>query len=164
MLGAETGISHLPNSLSFLSYVLWVVMFVGPKLGLQWYCRRHERAANECMSSLVSPRAAISALTRLFAADGLVSSRPWWARVISTHPTADHAIAMIARDASVSPDEVERIRDKARLGSEPGDTYELAFHGTYIAKRVDRPSGHGTRSPFPWPCRWEPWLWVHSLP
>jgi len=137
----EMGIRALPAAFHSPNYLLWLSLFAVPKLAHNWYARRNERGANLWLRVLDNPGAAISGYRRLTVIDGLPTARPWWSRVLSTHPYTDEEIGRTARDAGLSDEEVaEAVRQgEGELPEEYIDRYEPAFHDECDRELLRRP-------------------------
>lgn len=141
VLSVNTGLSRLPAAFWILRYVVWCAAFVVPALAILWYQRAKERAADRHLAVLDNPKAAISCFEKLALANDLPTDRPWWSRVISSHPTIAEDQSAVARWGDVSADEVKQIRDAARVEHEQnaGEKYEPECHIGSSPELLPRP-------------------------
>ena len=110
-----------------MRYAVWLGMFLVPGFVNQWYCRRRERKANRSVGTLTDPLSAISALRKGCALSHRSVSRPWWSRVLSTHPYPDEEISEIAGRAGLSQEQIRARLDIAddEMATGEADRYDL---------------------------------------
>lgn len=146
----ERMIATLLAPLNTLQYVLWISLFLVPKLAWVWYVRRGEQRANQRAYELADPRAAISADYKLTLINDIPFDAPRWVRMLSTHPTIREEIDTIARHHGISEDEVQQILSQAEieLSQDLGEHYELVFHKPESSERelMHRPSPRELRA------------------
>lgn len=128
MLFAYAGIRMLQPQMQFLIYLHWILLFLAPHIALQAFYRRKERDANTNPAQF-DPRSTISADLKLISLDSIATSRPWWSRVISTHPQMDSVIERIAERYGINNEELIAIHNRVLSEVEtPQDTYEPVYH------------------------------------
>jgi hypothetical protein len=127
MAMAEKKILSLPPSFHFLIYAEWMSLFIVPGLAFRFYSRRRERRANETPVKMDNPRAAMSGFYKLHALNKLPRNRPWWSRVLSTHPTLDEELSTFGRAWGISRLEIDAIISQAdmELAVGAGDRYNV---------------------------------------
>ncbi len=127
-----------------LQYLNWMAMFILPGLVIRWYSRYSERKADANVAVLENPGAAISGFYKLYMLNELPIDRPWWSRILGTHPTAAEDIETIARRSGLSVDQVGEAKRRAEMEVQfgPSDRYAIAFHEeprSEVEKRGSRP-------------------------
>jgi hypothetical protein len=126
----ERLIGALPAQFHYLQYANWMAMFLLPGLAWRWYSRYSERKADRKVAILDDPKGAISGYYKLYLLNELPLDRPWWSRVLSTHPTLAEEIETIARRSGLTAEQVDEAkrRAEAEVESGSGDRYDMAFH------------------------------------
>lgn len=144
-LALERLIAGLPQPLFFLQYLLWLSLFFVPKFALVRYSRHGEDAANARITTIADPRDAISCMHKLAIIDDWPVDRPWWSRLISTHPTPREEAERAAREHGLKHEDLARIEAEARreLDEHAGEYYHLAFHEESRAPVAPRPERRG---------------------
>lgn len=126
----EQVIGSLPVQHHWLQYVNWMAMFLLPGLAWRWYSRYSERKADSKVAVLDNSQAAISGYYKLYLLNELPLDRPWWSRILSTHPTLAEEIETIARTSGLTGEQVDEAKRRAEVEVESGsgDRYEMVFH------------------------------------
>lgn len=136
-------------------YVMWLALFLVPGMLERWYSRKRERRANENVGVITEPRSAISGLYKVSVLNRHSISRPWWSRIMSTHPYVDEEINEIATRAGLSAEQVQQVFRTADAEIAGGvDHYDLPSTEDAIPKSGDsRP----VTAPVSRPGRWAGW-------
>lgn len=140
----ERAITALPAGLRDLQYLNWLAMFILPGLVWRAFSRHSERKADANVAVLDNPLAAISGYFKLHVLNQVPIDRPWWSRMLSTHPTLRKDILTIARRSGLPAEQIEEARRRAAVEAETGptDPYELIYHSeaeSEAEKRGGRP-------------------------
>ncbi len=148
----EQMIMTLSAPFNTLQYVLWISLFLIPKLASTWYDRYRERAANQYVYAFADPRASISANYKLTLINDIPFDAPRWVRMLSTHPTIREEIETIACYHGISEDEVQQILSQAEidLSQDLGEHYEPVFSKSKLSGRdlMQRPKSRELQASF----------------
>ena len=111
-----------------LVYFVWPVLFILPEAASRWYSRVAERRANRNVGRLTDPLAAITGIYKISVLNHHPISRPWWSRIISTHPCADEEINDVARREELTRELVAEafMRADQEIGGVGGKHYALS--------------------------------------
>lgn len=129
MLRAERAINTYAG-LGFLHYVVWVLLFTVPHLAQMRWKRCYESKANRAAREYSNPLAVISGHYKLCMLNKSPLSRPWWLRIVETHPTFAEEAATISKNYGLSKEDLEEIYSKANeeLESDTGNHYETVYY------------------------------------
>jgi Zn-dependent protease with chaperone function len=153
---AERHIPAMQSSWAPMRYVMWLAMFLIPEFLEKWYSRKHERTASENVGVATDPLSAISGLYKVSVLNHHSLSRPWWSRIMSTHPYADEEIRDIAGRAGLSPEQIEQCikMADAEMLVNTGNRYDLPISDDAAQESVD---GQPVTEPVSRPGRWDGW-------
>ncbi len=140
-LAIEAGIDALLPGLTYPRVLLWLALFIVPQLAGMWYSRRLEHHAHDWLRVLEDHQAAIRGYYKLIVIDEIAVDRPWWSRILSTHPCPRQKIDQMAQEWGIDSDEVARLMREAeeQLESGPTDRYELVFDEEPVGEASQRP-------------------------